>query len=55
MDQKKLYGRWNFWEEFAGYPMMIYLSIRRQKFHERLQRRIEKPNKNPLKSFSMKS
>lgn len=29
MDQKKLYGRWNFWEEFVGYPMMIYHLIKR--------------------------
>ncbi|WBV58917.1 hypothetical protein PFY10_10750 [Chryseobacterium daecheongense] len=42
MDQKKLYGRWNFWEEFIGYPMMIYFLIRRQKIQERLQSRIEK-------------
>lgn len=27
MNQKKLYGRWNFWEEFVGYPMMIYYWI----------------------------
>jgi len=49
MDQKKLYGRWNFWEEFVGYPMMIYCWIRRQKIHERLRSRIEKAQQKSSK------
>lgn len=49
MDQKKLYGRWNFWEEFVGYPMMIYFWIRRPKIHERLRSRIEKARQKSSK------
>ena len=49
MEQKKLYGRWNFWEEFVGYPMMIYFWIRRPKIHERLRSRIEKAQKKSSK------
>ena len=49
MDQKKLYGRWNFWEEFVGYPMMIYFWIRRPKMHERLRSRIEKAQQKSSK------
>ncbi|WP_445432317.1 hypothetical protein [Chryseobacterium indoltheticum] len=42
MDQKKLYGRWNIWEEFVGYPMMIYYWLKGEKIQKLLQRRIEK-------------
>lgn len=42
MDQKKLYGRWNFWEELAGYPMMIYYWIRGERIQKILSNRIEK-------------
>jgi len=49
MDQKKLYGHWNFWEEFVGYPMMIYFWIRRRKIHERLRSRIEKAQQKSSK------
>ncbi len=49
MDQKKLYGRWNFWEEFVSYPMMIYFWIRRPKIHERLRSRIEKAQQKSSK------
>ncbi|UCA60237.1 hypothetical protein KB553_01620 [Chryseobacterium rhizoplanae] len=42
MDQKKLYGRWNFWEEFAGFPMMIYYWIRGERIQKMLSKRIEK-------------
>jgi len=49
MDQKKLYGRWNLWEEFVGYPMMIYFWIRRQKIQTRLQSRIEKAKQKSSK------
>lgn len=49
MDQKKLYGRWNFWEEFAGYPMMIYLWIRKPKIHDRLRSTIEKAQQKSSK------
>ncbi|WP_426476102.1 hypothetical protein ACP3T3_12030 [Chryseobacterium sp. CBSDS_008] len=42
MDQKKLYGRWNFWEELAGYPMMIYYWIRGERIKKLLYKRIEK-------------
>ncbi len=49
MDQKTLYGRWNFWEEFVGYPMMIYFWIRGQKIQELLHRRIEKAQQKSSK------
>ncbi|WP_312899993.1 hypothetical protein, partial [Chryseobacterium taichungense] len=42
MDQRKLYGRWNFWEEFAGFPMMIYYWIRGERIQKMLYNRIEK-------------
>ena len=42
MDQKKLYGRWNFWEEFVGYPMMIFYWIKGEKISKVLSKRIEK-------------
>lgn len=42
MDQNKLYGRWNFWEEFVGYPMMIYYRIRGERIQKMLSGRIEK-------------
>lgn len=42
MDQKKLYGRWNFWEELAGYPMMIYYWIKGERIQKMLSKRIEK-------------
>ncbi|MBV6879143.1 MULTISPECIES: hypothetical protein [Chryseobacterium group] len=42
MDQKKLYGRWNFWEEFVGYPMMIFYWIKGEKISKMLSKRIEK-------------
>ena len=42
MDQKKLYGRWNFWEEFVGYPMMIFYWIKGEKISKMLTKRIEK-------------
>ena len=42
MDQKKLYGRWNIWEEFVGYPMMIYYWLKGEKIQKLLQLRIEK-------------
>lgn len=41
MDQKKLYGRWNFWEEFVGYPMMIFYWIKGEKISKMLAKRIE--------------
>lgn len=42
MDHKKLYGRWNFWEEFVGYPMMIFYWIKGEKISKMLAKRIEK-------------
>ena len=42
MDQDKLYGRWNFWEEFVGYPMMIFYWIKGEKISKMLAKRIEK-------------
>ena len=42
MDQKKLYGRWNFWEEFVSYPMMIFYWIKGEKISKMLSKRIEK-------------
>jgi len=42
MDQNKLYGRWNLWEEFAGFTMIVYHLIKREKIQDRLQRRVEK-------------
>ncbi|KFC23256.1 hypothetical protein [Epilithonimonas lactis] len=49
MDKKKLYGRWNFWEEFVGYPMMIYYWMRGHKIQKLLQRRIEKAKQKSSK------
>ena len=42
MDPNKLYGRWNFWEEFVGYPMMIFYWIKGEKISKMLSKRIEK-------------
>lgn len=42
MDQKKLYGRWNFWEEFVGYPMMVYYRIRGERIQQMLSKRVDK-------------
>jgi len=42
MDQKKFYGRWNFWEELVGYPMMIFYWIKGEKISTMLVKRIEK-------------
>lgn len=41
MDEKKLYGRWNVWEEFVGYPMMIYYWIKGEKIQKLLTKRIK--------------
>ena len=49
MDQKKLYGRWNFWEEFIGYPMMIYYRIRGERIQKMLAKRIDKAKKKASK------
>lgn len=49
MKSSRLYGSWNFWEEFVGYPMMIYFWIRGQKIQERLQSRIEKAKQKSTK------
>lgn len=49
MDKKKIYGRWNVWEEFVGYPMMIYYLIKREKIRKLLQRRIEKAQQKSSK------
>lgn len=49
MDHKKLYGRWNFWEEFVGYPMMLYHLIKREKIQDRFHRRIEKAKQKSSK------
>lgn len=45
MDQKKLYGRWNFWEEFVSYPMMVYYGIRGENILKMLTKRIDKAKK----------
>lgn len=42
MDKKKLYGRWYFWEEIVGYPMMLYYWIKGDKIQKMLSERIEK-------------
>lgn len=42
MDNNKLYGRWNFWEEFVGYPMMIFYWIKGERISKMLAKRIEK-------------
>ncbi|WP_426474198.1 hypothetical protein [Chryseobacterium balustinum] len=49
MDQKKLYGRWNFWEEFIGYPMMIYYRIRGERIQKMLAKRIDKAKQKASK------
>lgn len=45
MDQKKLYGRWSFWEEFVSYPMMVYYRIRGENIQKMLTKRIDKAKK----------
>lgn len=42
MNKKKLYGRWYFWEEIIGYPMMLYYWIKGDKIKELLSERIKK-------------
>lgn len=42
MDQKKLYGKWFFWDELAGYPMMLYYWIKGNKIQKMLSVRIDK-------------
>lgn len=42
MDQKKLYGKWFFWDELVGYPMMLYYWIKGDKINKLLTIRIEK-------------
>ncbi|MBB1148531.1 hypothetical protein H4K35_00010 [Myroides sp. NP-2] len=42
MDQKKLYGKWFFWDELVGYPMMLYYWIKGNKINKLLDIRIEK-------------
>ncbi len=49
MDQKKLYGQWNIWEEFVGYPMMIYYWLKGERIEKLLQKRIEKAQQNSSK------
>ncbi|REC60797.1 hypothetical protein DRF65_18495 [Chryseobacterium pennae] len=49
MDQKKLYGRWNFWEEFVSYPMMVYYRIRGENIQKMLSKRIDKAKKKASK------
>jgi len=49
MDKKKLYGQWKLWEEFIGYPMMIYFWIRGQKIQNLLQMRIKKAQQKSSK------
>lgn len=49
MDQKKLYGRWNFWEEFVGYPMMIYYRIKGERIQRLLSKRIDKAKQKASK------
>ena len=40
MENKKLYGRWFFWEEIIGSPMMIYYWIKGEKIQKMLEDRI---------------
>lgn len=42
MDQKKLYGKWFFWDELVGYPMMLYHWIKGNKIQKMLAVRIDK-------------
>ena len=42
MDQKKLYGKWFFWDELVGYPMMLYHWIKGDKIQKMLSVRIDK-------------
>lgn len=42
MNEKKLYGRWYFWEELAGYPMMLHYWIKGHRIKKLLSKRIEK-------------
>lgn len=45
MNKKKLYGHWNFWEEFVSYPMMVYYRIRGENIQKMLTKRIDKVRK----------
>ena len=40
MDEKRLYGRWFFWDEIIGFPMMIYYWIKGEKIQKMLENRI---------------
>ena len=40
MDEKKLYGRWFFWDEIIGFPMMIYYWIKGEKIRKMLENKI---------------
>lgn len=42
MDQKNLYGKWFFWDELVGYPMMLYYWIKGNKIQKMLSVRIDK-------------
>ena len=42
MDKQKLYGRWNFWEEFVGFPMIIFYWIKGEKIQKLLAKRVTK-------------
>ena len=40
MDEKRLYGRWFFWDEIIGFPMMIYYWIKGEKIQKMLENKI---------------
>lgn len=42
MDENKLYGKWNFWQEIIGYPLMLYYWIRGKQIQQLLSHRIDR-------------
>jgi hypothetical protein len=46
MNEKKIYGRWFIWEEFAGIPMIAYHWIKGDRIKKLLSERIDKARKN---------
>ena len=45
MDNRNLYGRWFFWDEIIGFPMMIYYWIKGEKIQKMLENRINNAKK----------
>jgi len=40
MDEKTIYGRWFFWDELIGFPMMIYYWVKGERIQKMLENKI---------------